>query len=378
LTEQVKRQTKKAGATDLNSNDQMNIERATRSYERWMRRCAKVIEADVADKHRRMKWDPFLFFRGTFYRWAQLWPEICAEEAQAPRVVAVGDLHVGSFGTWTDQEGRLAWGVDDFDEAYSLPYTNDLARLATSVKLGIDAGHLSLDIELGCGAILEGYQSTLQVGGCPLVLAEHHHNLRRFGFEAINPPRRFWRGLRRLPRARQVGLDLKRVFQRALPNRRLAYNIVRREAGLGSLGQQRFVAVARWQGGLIAREAKAILPSSMVWVSGQIASGQPYYEHLLRHAIRSPDPVQAVMGRWIVRRLSPESNPIEIERLPKTRDEEQLLHAMGTEAANVHMASRSRVPAILKDLRRRKPKWLRQAAKAMAKAVERDWKEYRR
>jgi hypothetical protein len=343
-----------------------------------MRRCATVVERDVRDKHRRMKRDPFLFFRGTFYRWVQLWPEICAEAAQAPRVVAVGDLHVGSFGTWRDSEGRLAWGVDDFDEASPLPYTNDLVRLAASVKLGIDAGQLTVDFKEGCDAILEGYQLALRAGGSPLVLAEHHHNLRRFGFDALKPPKRFWHRLHRLPRAPRVGPDLKRVFRNALPSRRLSYTVVRREAGLGSLGQQRFVAVARWHGGLIAREAKAILPSAMVWLSGRVASGQPYYEHLLRHAIRSPDPVHAVVGRWIVRRLSPESNPIEIEQLPRTRDEDQLLHTMGTEAANVHMASRAQVPAILKDLRRRKPRWLRLAAKAMAKAIERDWNDYRR
>src|SRR5216683_5892811 len=46
------------------------------------------------------------------------------EVARAPQIVAVGDLHVGSFGTWRDGEGRLCWGVDDFDEAYPLPYTN--------------------------------------------------------------------------------------------------------------------------------------------------------------------------------------------------------------------------------------------------------------
>jgi uncharacterized protein (DUF2252 family) len=36
---------------------------------------------------------------------------------------------VNSFGTWRDLEGRLCWGVDDFDESYWLPYTNDLVRL---------------------------------------------------------------------------------------------------------------------------------------------------------------------------------------------------------------------------------------------------------
>ena len=54
----------------------------------------------------------------------------------------MGDLHVDSFGTWRDVEGRLCWGVDDFDEAYPLPYTNDLVRLAASAKIVIDAEQL--------------------------------------------------------------------------------------------------------------------------------------------------------------------------------------------------------------------------------------------
>jgi uncharacterized protein DUF2252 len=37
------------------------------------------------------------------------------EVARAPQVLAVGDLHVGCFGTWRDREGRLCWGIDDFD-----------------------------------------------------------------------------------------------------------------------------------------------------------------------------------------------------------------------------------------------------------------------
>src|SRR5580698_3129974 len=87
-----------------------------------------------ARTHEQMKESFFEFFRGTFYRWAQLWPSVCADLCAAPKVLAVGDLHINSFGTWRDAEGRLCWGVDDFDEAYPLAYTNDLVRLAASLK----------------------------------------------------------------------------------------------------------------------------------------------------------------------------------------------------------------------------------------------------
>src|SRR5882724_3367859 len=136
----------------------MNIRQATRSYESWMRACVPVIQSELQDKHHQMRSDPFLFFRGTFYRWAQLWPKVCPDLQKAPKVIAVGDLHVNSFGTWRDSEGRLAWGVDDFDDAYPLPYTSDLVRLAASVTMVNDAGDLTLGLKDACGIILQGYR----------------------------------------------------------------------------------------------------------------------------------------------------------------------------------------------------------------------------
>jgi uncharacterized protein (DUF2252 family) len=48
------------------------------------------------------------------------------ESKQAPIVLSVGDLHIDSYGTWRDVEGRMCWGVDDFDEAWPLPYANEI------------------------------------------------------------------------------------------------------------------------------------------------------------------------------------------------------------------------------------------------------------
>jgi hypothetical protein len=138
------------------------------------------------------------------------------------------------------------------------------------------------------------------------------------------------------------------------------------------------VAIADWQGGCIAREAKATLPSACVWLNGNVGHGQSYYEKAMRSAVRSRDPYQTIVGNWLIRRLSPDSNPIEIEDLPKERDENILLHAMGSEAANVHSGSRAQAKKLLKDLHRRKSNWLRKAAKEMAKTMEREWKEYRK
>jgi hypothetical protein len=83
-------------------------------------------------------------------------------------------------------------------------------------------------------------------------------------------------------------------------------------------------------------------------------------------------------GTWLIRRLCPDSNPIDIADLPKERVEETLLHAMGTETANVHLGTKLQIKNILKDLHRKKPNWLRSAAKDTAKVMEHEWKTFKK
>jgi hypothetical protein len=339
--------------------------------------CTTVIEADLRFKHRQMREDAFLFFRGTFYRWAQLWPELCAELCRAPKVLAVGDLHVGSFGTWRDGEGRLCWGVDDFDECWPLPYTNDLVRLAASAKMVAEFEQLTVNLKDSCDAILDGYVKTLRNGGVPFVFAEREQHMEQLGFKAIKPPEGFWEKLAHLPVA-PGGLpaDARQALRKTLPDPDLACKIVRRKAGVGSLGQERFVALASWEGGWIARELKALLPSACLWLEGRVGHTQSYYREAINSAVRSHDPFQTVGEGWLTRRLSPDSNPIEIADVPKEHDEEKLLSAMGAEAANVHLGSKRQVRGILQDLQKRKPDWLRSTARVMSKALASEWKEY--
>jgi hypothetical protein len=375
-TERLRRKSALGQSSDGRERD---IESATASYEGWMRSCTAIVSSDLRSKHGQMKESPFQFLRGTFYRWAQLWPSICAELCNAPKVLAVGDLHVNSFGTWRDAEGRLCWGVDDFDESYPLAYTNDIVRLAASLKIVIDAQSLSIRFKDGCGAILDGYLQSLREGGCPIVLAEREQTLDKLGADSFKPPSDFWVKLNRLPTVRHsLANDLKHALEKTLPDPKMDYRVVRRQAGLGSLGQKRFVAIGRWQGGFIAREAKSMLPSACSWLNDQIGHRQSYYEKAISSAIRSPDPFQVIEGSWLIRRLSPDSNPIDIQCLPKHRDVFMLLHAMGSEAANVHLGTKGQVTKILNDLQKRKSNWLREAAARMGRVVEKDWKHNRK
>ena len=155
----------------------MDIREATSSYEHWLTHRVPVLRGDLDLKHRLMAGDVFSFLRATFYRWSQLWPEICADVSDAPRVLAVGDLHVENFGTWRDAEGRLIWGVNDFDEVATLPYTQDLVRLAASAILACEESRLTLSSRGACQRCTAGYQS-LRDGGGPAVLAERYRWLR--------------------------------------------------------------------------------------------------------------------------------------------------------------------------------------------------------
>src|ERR1700744_853946 len=206
----------------LKGNSERNepdIESVTANYEAWMRSCTTVLRSDLQSKHEQMKETPFGFLRGTFYRWAQLWPSVCADLCGAPKVLAVGDLHVNSFGTWRDAEGRLCWGVDDFDEAYPLAYTNDLVRLATSLKIVIDAESLSVKFKEGCNLILEGYRRSLREGGSPIVLEEREQKLGRLGVDSFKLPTDFWDKLNHLPAIRQpLPRSARQALEKTLPD----------------------------------------------------------------------------------------------------------------------------------------------------------------
>src|SRR5262245_33803329 len=105
----------------MGSSGKVTIGEATASYESWLGDQIQLVPEDLARKHELMRSAPFPFLRATYYRWAQLWPQVKKPVRTAKEVLAVGDLHVENFGTWRDAEGRLVWGISDFDEASPLP-----------------------------------------------------------------------------------------------------------------------------------------------------------------------------------------------------------------------------------------------------------------
>jgi hypothetical protein len=307
-----------------------------------------------------------------------MFPEICPDLGKAPAVLSVGDLHIASFGTWRDGFGRLIWGIDDFDEAYPLPYANDLVRLAVSAVLDASEGEIKVGLGNVVDVILDGYRTCLREGGKPFVLEEKHKWLREIALNCLDIPADFWKKMDALPAARaNVPADARKAIAQLLPVPQLPYRVVRRIAGVGSLGHARYVAVADWQGGQIALEAKAAIPSACLWAR-PAASSRIYYQLLLDQAIRCPDPFVRLSGKWLVRQLAPDSSPIEIETMNGQKDQDRLLHAMAFETANVHLGSARGGARIVADLNSRSGKWLRTAVKDMASVTLGDWKEWKK
>jgi hypothetical protein len=354
-----------------------NIQDATNSFEAWLAKQLPIVPRDIQTKHASMAAAAFPFFRATFYRWVQLWPHVCKELAQAPKLLAVGDLHVENFGTWRDSEGRLIWGVNDLDESWPAPYTIDLVRLIASTYLAVSEEHLGIRRRDAAEAIEEGYRDGIAHGGEPFVLAENHRWLRILSLGKLRDPVRFWEKMEQLPPyGKEIPDQVRKWIEAELPGDIHGYKLKRRIAGMGSLGHPRILAITSVQGARVAREAKAIRPSAWVWAT-KSGSADLHCQRLADIAVRVADPFLKFHGQWLVRRLAPDCSRIELASLPKERDEVKLLYSMGRETANIHLGNRAAVGRVKRHLAQRKGRWLHDAAKAMCEATLDDWKHWR-
>jgi hypothetical protein len=356
--------------------DPQSIVDLTGDYEAWMRTQTQVVEVDLRAKHEAMRESPFKFLRATFYAWAHMWPIAFPQESTAPAVTTVGDLHMENFGTWRDIEGRLAWGINDFDEAATLPYTSDLVRLATSAKLAGDSARLKASGKDLATAFLDAYTACLRDGGDgePIVFAERHKAIGESVLTHLVQPESFWKKLlaeEQTSRAVPVPGPCEAALRAALPTGTPNVHIRPRIAGVGSLGRQRFVAIVDRNGGRIAREAKAFMPSAAVWAgtAGPPLAAESAFGHLLAASKRSPDPFLHTNNGFVVRRLAPDTNKIEIKKLGRLLEVE-LAALIGIEVANVHLATSGAANAIVSDLEGRPAGWLLAAAERMAELTE--------
>ncbi len=368
----------------------MNIHESTAAFEAWLRDQladrGKCDDAALLGKHADMKKEgAHAFLRGTFYRWAELWKDVTDGGST---VAAVGDTHVENFGTWRDEEGRLVWGVNDFDEACELPWTSDLVRLGVSAMLALgQLENFKLSAEDACDAIVEGYAESLTSrNASPLVLAEKHDVLRDFALKLIlsKPPEKFWKKKEeKLKPAQNMPEDARTALQATLVEGAAKVEFLQPRPGdppgMGSRGKRRFYALAMWKGAKILREAKPVVPSAMAWA--RAGNPGPGLAEMLISPRRCPDPFQEIRGKWVVRRLAADSSKIELEDLAGAGADEDMerkvFESMGAEIGNLHLGSLS--AAKLRgelEARGSNGAWLRKAAKDWRKKVKEDFAEF--
>jgi hypothetical protein len=340
----------------------------------------EVVRKDIELKHEKMRESPFVFLRATYWRWAETILEVCPDLATAAPVLGVGDIHLENFGTWRDADGRLVWGVNDFDEAAELPFTSDLVRLATSAQLEIERQKDKdmkpvLSTAAAIAAIAAGYERGLDNSSPPFVLENHYPTLRDLAIVKGKDAVREWEKIREdgEVKAAQLSESLRVILLTGLPSGITDVRFYRRLAGLGGLGRPRYVAVGRWQGGLTAREAKAAAPSAIRMPRTNISNPLHDYRRIEALSIRARDPQLRLVDGWIVRRLSPETRRIEIDTIEDVSDPEALLQAMGRELANVHRGTAGSARPLLEFLDSLPENWLHRAAAKVAELITKEF-----
>jgi len=340
------------------------------AYEAWLATQCDVVADDIKAKHKLMKTSAFMFLRATYFRWAKKIGDWCPELMDAPRVLCVGDLHLENFGTWRDADGRFVWGVNDFDEAAVMPYPLDLVRLAASIRIAPDR---AVDNRKAAAVLVEGYLEGLKLPQ-PALLDEGETWLRPYAIGTDLEAGKFWKKVDKYKKASPPPGVIS-LLKDSLPKGSANILYRSRVAGGGSLGRPRYVAIADWHGGRILREAKALVPSAWTWAHGKQPSG---LLKLARGEYRAPDPFLDIHGKFVVRRLAPDSRKIELNEQAATHVEGQFLQAMTFDLASVHAAGSVGVDVLRHDLKKRPRNWLYDAAKTAAAAVEKDFEDWRR
>ena len=387
----------------------MNIVKSTARYEAWLRKQLNgdVFEDDFDEKHQKMADDAFQFLRATFWRWAETIYDACPELKGAPQVLGVGDIHIENFGTWRDADGRLVWGVNDFDEAARMPYTSDIVRLATSAVL---AEVEDITAETICASILDGYATGLEEP-MPILLDRENAQLRQVAVVTEAERTKFWTKFdpaqikKKNEKDRQKGKRSKvrpaigmrpryaKALQWARPDAGVAFKYYERTAGTGSLGRPRYFGVGPWRGDLVVREAKAMVPSG--WALAHHGSHNLRCEEIAWSRYRCPDPTYRLRGHVLVRRLSPNDFKIEAKADDDQKDaaegsqdnpkavkpaalvNAEVLQAMGHDLASIHRGTNHRRKAIEADLKGRAARWLLDAVTAAQAQITADWEEWR-
>jgi hypothetical protein len=336
-------------------------------YESWLAKQCDVVKRDLKKKHKRMSESPFRFLRATYFRWARKIEELLPALADTPQVLAVGDAHLENFGTWRDAEGRLVWGVNDFDDAALMPYAFDLVRLATSAKLSPDVAQP----DEAAAAILAGYARGLETPH-PVIVDEHAAWLYPVVTPSPSKREEFKEEIKADPEC-QPPAQAVDGFIKSFPPGVTIDGYATMSKGGGSLGRPRFAAVGEWRGGRTVREAKALVPSGWDWAHK--SEGASQFLKLAQGAYRSPDPFLCVHNGFVFRRIAADTGKIDFHAQIPEGLQSMLLETMGQDLGSIHAASAVGLQ-IASHLKTLPADWLQDAANKAKSFVQKDFAEW--
>ncbi|MGE7920109.1 DUF2252 domain-containing protein [Viridibacillus sp. NPDC093762] len=124
-------------------------------------------EENRQSKYEKMEQSPFIFFRGSaylfYYDVTNHWFPYHTLESRPTWIQ--GDLHFENFGAFHNEEGKLVFDINDFDEGYLGSYLYDLLRMSVSVVLV-------------CRQL--GYEVNKQIDVVEAYLQTYHKQMSRF------------------------------------------------------------------------------------------------------------------------------------------------------------------------------------------------------
>ncbi len=240
-------------------------------------------------KYQAMRLNPFRFFRGTAHLFYEDWPAGTRLD-KSPLTWVCGDLHLENFGSFKGSNGLAYFDINDFDEACLAPASRDLARLATSALLAAkeiikvstpdaracwqNAQRVYVD-QLSTGKAMWIERLTAQ--GMVRRLLQGLKDRRQSAF--LKSRTQLVNGRRRMRLIPDRTLPATKIERRAVisligatsmakenPSYYRVLDVVRRIAGTGSLGLQRYVILAHGNGspsGQVFLDLKEAIPSAM-------------------------------------------------------------------------------------------------------------------
>lgn len=377
FVEDVAVQATSSKAGEVTSKDAVKmIKEANKKY---TERTPELVEI----KYRSMSESPFAFDRATDYLFVANVQN--AKQLQTKVKIPIAqDIHLENFGTYKTGEGKVGFGINDFDEAVVAPYTWDLARVGSSIRLAAKQNGLSEKegkelVESFAKDYVDGLKKFQEK---PDKIAEPLTKSKTFGKHVENTIKaseevsqkdfikEFTKDGKFVfnDKIRPISAEVKKEIEAGIK----AYAKGRPEgadffkikdsafmiAGKGSLGRERYVVLLEGTGKgkkeqVILELKEAVQPNSVSALGKQAGNQAQRVVDAAKKFQPSADPflgVTRMNGKdFFVREVSPSNNKVPIEKLNTFSEFRDFVESIALVVAKAHATS-GRTGEILADV----------------------------